>query len=329
MTTKVDGNRGFVRNTGRYFHGTTGNEYAPTVTHADPLPASAYLDWGLEVAGASPEYGQYLCHLQQHTGVGVNAFSIKNTEQGLKFEIYVTMYPPMLAMMFGREMPHMRRSEFDPDLNYFLRIEQSFFGQQTRSYDQDALGLSELFAAHFDLDDRMFQERAIAEYTLSTRVGRKVMLPERPARWEGYLWDKRSTALTVEQHGFVVDPIAHEAEMLEFIEDALELEGLPQKAGCPGPRDFFSPWLFEHSASKHRRVGLTHKPMKGGLGIYYRLDYETLLRYLHEFDYPRALIAKFETHRQRIQHLSFDVALAYRVSDGSTQPLRTAVYGMV
>ena len=101
----VDPAADFVINSGRYFHGTTGRPYQPAVKVPDPLPAAAYLYWGLRAQGASSEHDRLLCALQRHTGVGVNAFSIKNSGGQLGFEIYVTMYPPMLRAMHGREVP--------------------------------------------------------------------------------------------------------------------------------------------------------------------------------------------------------------------------------
>ena len=85
----VDPAADFVINSGRYFHGTTGRPYQPVVKVADPLPAAAYLYWGLRAQGASGEYDRLLCALQRHTGVGVNAFSIKNSGGQLGFELRI------------------------------------------------------------------------------------------------------------------------------------------------------------------------------------------------------------------------------------------------
>ena len=324
----VDPAADFVINSGRYFHGTTGRPYQPVVKLPDPLPAAAYLYWGLRAQGASGEYDRLLCALQRHTGVGVNAFSIKNSGGQLGFEIYVTMYPPMLRAMHGRDMPHMQSSEYEPDLNYFLRFEQEHFNQPRRVYDQARFGLTHLFAMHFDLDARLLQERNVPAYTLSTRVGPERTLPQHPGLWKGYVWTKTDYTLITEQHGFVVDPVAHEREMLGFLAEAIAKEGWPD-ARPPEPRDFLIPWLFEHSRDHHQLLGLTHKPYKGGLGVYYRLDYPHLLRFAREFAYPEPFIADLARHRERLEHLLFDVAVAYKVKDGATRPSRSAIYGMV
>jgi hypothetical protein len=321
----------FVINTGRHFTGASVREYFPEVRHPAALPISSVLAWALRQQGASPEYARLLCALQQYTGVNCNVWSIKNLGAQLAFEIYIIMYPPLNRDMLGRDVPEMRLSEFETNLNFFLGFEQAYFGQLPWRVDQSRFGLTEpLFSLHFDLDERLFRERRVDQYTMATRVGTDRQLPARPAFWEGYVWNKGEERLVAEQHGFVVEPDRHREAMRSFIDDSCRLGGWPE-ASRPDPAEFLVPWLFEHTRSEFHLLGLTRKELrhKGGLGIYYRLRYPAFLRFVEEYGYPPPFVRQVADQRELLEHLQFDVALAYRMHDGSTAPSRSAIYGTV
>jgi hypothetical protein len=323
--------RNFVRNNGRYFTGASVKEYFPQPQVERPLPVSALLFWALQHQRASQEHFHLLQALQEYTGVNFNCWSIKHLGDRFAVEVYMIIYPPLNQLMAGRDLPAMRRSEHVTNLNYFLAFEQIYFGQEPWSVDQDRFGLTEpLFSLHFDLDDRLFRERQVEQYTMATRVGTDRPLPERPAYWEGYVWNKGEESLQVEQHGFVVEPDRHRQAMLDFIDDSCRLGGWPEERR-PDPEEFLVPWLFEHTRGEFHLLGLTRKELrhKGGLGVYYRLRYPAFLRFLEEFAYPDGFVGEVHAHREELEHLLFDVALAYKMHDGRTTPARTAIYGSV
>jgi hypothetical protein len=324
MNVELTSSDNFVINSGRYWTGASWTEYFPEVKSPDPLADSAFLFWILRHIGADSESYRLIRAIQQHTGVGVNGWSIKKKSDTYLIEIYIAMFPPVVAQKLGREMPTMQLSEFEPDLNYFMQFEQKFFGQPPVTYDQRAMGLKYLFALHFDLTDDIFRRREIQVYTLGLKDTPTPALPARPAEWSSYVWDKRSPPV-IEQYGYVVDPIAQEDLMLSWMDRAIQKEGWPSDRR-PDPRSFITPWLYEQTV-KHRRLGLTQKVKKGGIGIYYRLDYDHFLKFLDESDYPQVLRDNARKHRDRMEHLLMDVAEVYRIADGTFVPFRTALYG--
>ncbi|HEV3077292.1 MAG TPA: hypothetical protein VHB47_22920 [Thermoanaerobaculia bacterium] len=319
----------FVINNGRYFTGTQ-REYFPEVKHAAALPSSSLLAWALEQQGASAEHARLLRALQRYTGVNCSCWGFKNLGSHFAFELYMVIYPPLHRHMLGRDVAERRLSEHETNLNFFLGFEQAYFGQPSWGVDPSSFGLGEpLYILSFDLDERIFEQRRIDQYTMATRSTERPM-PERPAEWDVHAWNKGEEKPIAEQHGCYFEPDRHREAMMTFIDDCCRLRGWPGESR-PDAREFLVPWLFEHARSEFHLLGLARKELhqKGGLGVYYRLRYPALVRFAEEYGYPMPFVRQLIDHRELLEHLVFDVALGYRIYDGSTAPWRAAIYGTV
>jgi hypothetical protein len=63
-------------------------------------------------------------------------------------------------------------------------------------------------------------------------------------------------------------------------------------------------------------------------GVYFtRLGVDQLLLFMRRLGYPPAMIAFVETHRERLDHLRFDVAFDYRLERGELRILKGSYYG--
>jgi hypothetical protein len=65
-------------------------------------------------------------------------------------------------------------------------------------------------------------------------------------------------------------------------------------------------------------------------GVYFsRVTVDQLALFLHRLDYPATLRAFVSEHRNRLDHLLYDVGIDYRMVDGKIEILKSAYYGVV
>ena len=59
------------------------------------------------------------------------------------------------------------------------------------------------------------------------------------------------------------------------------------------------------------------------------IDIDQFLRFLHDFEYPDALVKPIEENRSKLDHLTFDIGWDYRAIDGRIEIVKSGYYGII
>ena len=116
-----------------------------------------------------------------------------------------------------------------------------------------------------------------------------------------------------------------------FFDAKREMAEIAAKAACSAHHDlrrFPHAEAFRPDLRDCQVVVVANKPRNDGL-YFSRLPVDPFLAFLRREGFPEGLVAFAEAHRDRLDHMLYDVGLDYVVEEGALRVIKSAFYGLL
>ena len=266
-------------------------DYPPPAPAPGKLRSANLLWQAIGSCGGAPHLVAACEALRRELGAGQTVYGVKKFGDRLAFEFYFYDYARLE-----------RRVSITRVLKALAPAKCSLIPPEGRPY----------FMFSLDLDEEIASGRRPLE-TVNVYIGNPGSQVS-----SGICYEQTAEGMRLANFYFFFDARKQMAEIVA-------------KAACSvhhDPRDFPVKTVFPEDLATCEVIVVANK--KTTDGVYFsRLRVDPLLGFLRREQFPQALIAFAERHRNKLDHLLYDIGVDYQFEDGKMRVVKSAFYGLL